>query len=465
MKLLSKCSLMTLLCLSSYSVVVTGTDNIMDTPNPTQSNSNSDLTKYLKNLGNFLGFDLTTNNPPTPPKDFTTSLLNEVDASLFQNYVFSTFFGAIPVNAMNQIVKQFVPTSVAGAKGINDLANLTFKNYGDDSGSSTLGVTASSLLDQATANKGSYLPDPVSQAVFNILGTPDYTYCMDNNGTNWNKGECQYKYEDKVIFNTAGYIPKVTEYFSYSYNQKFINQLNSNSLIAPLMYSEDQIPSDAMQPSLKPGSTPGLTAQNQAQLANNFIRYVSGLVSPSALPKMKDYGDLYDLATKNIGANPPDAKQMQAQATLSSYFNNLRIYAAQSSVGISNLYYIMSKRLPQEQPSAGNGSSSVVSSQALSEFNMATWRILNPKAKTGADGLPTQWMQQLDTASSATIQKEIAVLLAEINYQMYLDRQLQERILLTNTIMLMQNLKASEPSADFSNQGSDAEATNAETSE
>ncbi|MBL7480688.1 type IVB secretion system protein IcmX [Legionella bononiensis] len=455
MKLLSKCSLVTLFCLTSYSVVVTATDNIMDVPAP--STNDSDLTKYLKNLGNFLGFDLTTKSPPTPPENYTAALLNEVDASLFQSYVFSTFFGAIPVNAMNQIVQQFVPTSIAGADGINKLANTTFKNYAGDSTSDNTSVTASPLLDQPTSNKGSYLPDPVSQAIFNILGTPDFTYCMNNDASAWNKGECQYKYQDKVIYNTAGNIPKVTEYFSYDYNQKFITQLNSNSLIAPLLYSNDQIPSS--------GTPIGLSAQNQAQLANNFIRYASGQVSPLSLPKWKDYGDLYKLATDNAGANPPNAQQMQAQATLSSYFNNLRVYAAQSSVGISNLYYIMSKRLPQEQPSVGGNSSQVVSSQALSEFNMATWRILNPKAQTGKDGIPTQWMQQLDTASSATIQKEIAVLLAEINYQMYLDRQLQERILLTNTIMLMQNLKASEPSADFSTQGSDAESTTQDTSE
>lgn len=61
------------------------------------------------------------------------------------------------------------------------------------------------------------------------------------------------------------------------------------------------------------------------------------------------------------------------------------------------------------------------------------------------------------THPPATVQKEIAVLLAEINYQMYLDRQIQERILLTNSIMLLQNLKAAQPTADFSNQSSPSE--------
>lgn len=45
----------------------------------------------------------------------------------------------------------------------------------------------------------------------------------------------------------------------------------------------------------------------------------------------------------------------------------------------------------------------------------------------------------MQTASPGTIQKEQLSLLAEINYQLYLNRQMQERILLTNSILLLQN--------------------------
>jgi intracellular multiplication protein IcmX len=58
----------------------------------------------------------------------------------------------------------------------------------------------------------------------------------------------------------------------------------------------------------------------------------------------------------------------------------------------------------------------------------------------------TEWVKNLNKSSSVTVQKEIAILLAEINYQMYLDRQIQERILMTNSIMLLQNMKSSQPS-------------------
>ena len=137
-------------------------------------------------------------------------------------------------------------------------------------------------------------------------------------------------------------------------------------------------------------------------------------------------------------------EQANAQKTLTSYFTNLRIFAAQSSVGVSNLYYILSRRMPQN---TGSEATPAVTSQAISEFNMASKRLLNPDMSVN-----NQWLSKLDEASPATVQKEIAALLAEMNYQMYLDRQIQERILLTNSIMLIQNTKASQPSSDFANQ-------------
>jgi intracellular multiplication protein IcmX len=74
---------------------------------------------------------------------------------------------------------------------------------------------------------------------------------------------------------------------------------------------------------------------------------------------------------------------------------------------------------------------------------MATWRLYNPSSSS--TGSTTQWVDQINTASSATVQKEIAVLLSEINYQMYLTRQQEERLLLTNSLQLIQSMIASKP--------------------
>lgn len=126
---------------------------------------------------------------------------------------------------------------------------------------------------------------------------------------------------------------------------------------------------------------------------------------------------------------------------------SLRVYAAQSSVGLSNLYYILAKRLPQNPAGVNNS----VVSQAMSEFNMASWRLVKP-GSGGTTSQSQQWIDTINSASSASVQKEIAVLLAEINYQLYLDRQIQERILMTHSVMLMQNTKIAKPSADLTNQ-------------
>ncbi len=204
------------------------------------------------------------------------------------------------------------------------------------------------------------------------------------------------------------------------------------------------------------GQDSGLTAKSQAQQALNFIRYASAQVTPPSLPKLSAYSELWNQATaKPNSAGYNEVQQKQAAATLSSYFNNLRVYAAQTSVGVSNLYYILSKRLPQNM--SADQSNANITSQALNEFNMATRRLFDPTASNTPGQPNQQWIKQINDASPATVQKEIAILLAEINYQMYLDRQIQERILLTNSIMLLQNLKAAQPTADFSSQGSPSE--------
>jgi intracellular multiplication protein IcmX len=450
MKLLSRCSLIAVFCFASYPAAA---DNIMNSSTDAQNTSNntSQIATYLLNLGLYLGFDLASKNPPSPPEKFSSDLMDGTSLLVTHQLAFDAFLGAIPVSFIPGSLSKFLPSGISYANAVNGLANMTFKGYGDKSSQNAI-VTANALVDAPAESPDKFLSDPVSQAVFNILGTPDFTYCMNNDGSQW-KSDCNLLYQNKVMFNILGYIPHANDFFSYTYNNNIINQLNTNSLLAPLMYSTEQLPQNP-PPKDKNGknSNPGLTAQNQAQQANNFVRYASGLTVPTSLPSFKEYSDLYTLANQNIGKNPPDSQQMQAQATLATYFNNLRVYAAQSSVGISNLYYIMSKRIPQNLANEPT-------SQALIEFNMATHRLFVPDTNSGGNTTSkpnTQWTAELNTASSATIQKEIAVLLAEINYQMYLDRQLQERMLLTNTILLMQNLKSSQPSSDFGTQGTDA---------
>ena len=80
------------------------------------------------------------------------------------------------------------------------------------------------------------------------------------------------------------------------------------------------------------------------------------------------------------------------------------------------------------------------SSQALSEFEMATKRLYDPKKESGS-----QWIDQINAASAATVQKEIAVLLSELNYQIYLMNQKTDRMLLTQSLALLQVSNAQMP--------------------
>ncbi|CZG71952.1 type IVB secretion system protein IcmX [Legionella pneumophila serogroup 1] len=465
MKVLSKLALANLFCFTTLSVFAQPTD----TSGQQTSTNTSNLVTYLTNLGKYLGYDITqSNKAPNPPY---SQLFNSNVAQLIQNYAYNTFLGAIPVNSMSQSFMNFVTQNVQGSSLINNLANNTFKYQNFNTPSSGLNgtVTANSLIDQSTANAqaptpsgifsdpqtttaGTYLKDPVSQAVFNILGTPDYSFCMDNEQKSW-LPNCNLMYQNLVMQNVIGTLPpaqtsgSTPAFYTYNYNQSLIGQLNGNSLIAPLLLDTNPAPLQQLS------SSGGLKATSQAQQALNFIRYASAQVTPPSLPKLSAYSELWNQATAKQGsAGYDEVQQKQAAATLSGYFNNLRVYAAQTSVGVSNLYYILSKRLPQNM--SGDQSNQNLTSQALNEFNMATRRLFDP---ANSQDPKKQWINQINDASPATVQKEIAVLLAEINYQMYLDRQIQERILLTNSIMLLQNLKAAQPTADFSNQSSPSE--------
>ncbi|MBI2785072.1 MAG: phosphoesterase [Legionella longbeachae] len=419
MKLIPKLALLNLLCFTVFPVAA---DNAQTLAAQQQtSTSLEEIAKYLKNLGAYLGYDV----EQSPTNEISQTLLPVTQSA--QSALFYTVLGAISVNSAEiKAFTQFVPSYISGADNLNRLENITFAQQNYSTPSKTE-VSISNLIDQKE-----YQPDPISQGVLNILSTPDSSYCP--NGLT----DCEFLVNTMVPINVIGPIPEPKSFFTYAHIGKFLSQLNSNSLIGPLLYS----PAETQENNTSKGVNAGLSAGSQAQQAANFIRYVSGGVTPIKLPKWKDYDNLYTqaIASDNNTLVTPIQKQ-KAQATLSKYLADLRTYAAQNSVGLSNLYYIMSKRLPQANPNSTEQETPM--SQALSEFNMATKRLLSPNGSSPGN---TEWIKQLQTASPATVEKEIAILLAEINYQMYLDRQLNERLLLTNSIQLLQNLHTNEPS-------------------
>lgn len=442
MKRFSKFALINLFCLTTLPAVADNSINEYSTQQTATNTQN--LVQYLLNLGGYLGYNL-TQSPTANNNTVSQTLLNATTTQVMETYIVNTFLGALPVNAFSTALAQIIPDEVPNASTINAWANNVFnaQNFNNPQGQQQGKVTVSNNIDQP-----SFQADPVSQAVLNILGTPDVSYCMNYDGDTWlgcsqvgGSNGSSILPASGVTANIIGPVPTTYQYYTYQYNSQFLSQLNSNSLTGPLLYSTQGSQGNSNSSSNTNQNNTGLTAQNQAQQAANFIRYVSGTVTPLQLPNLKAYDKLYTQATVAPNSKPT-VQQVQAQAMLDNYFTTLRTYAAQYSVGLSNLYFIMSKRLPQNQ---GGANQSQPSSQALSEFNMATWRLFNPDMSSN-----NQWINQLNNASPATVQKEIATLLAEINYQMYLDRQIQERILLTNSIMLMQNTRSSQPSANFS---------------
>lgn len=435
--------LISLLLCNTYAVAADADSALV--PTTPLDTSGTDATKapagqaaeYLLHLGAFLGYTLTDSGAPSSgaPSD---KLINAISTQLAENYAYNTAVGAIPVNTAGGGFTQFVPTSNPTYSALNSFANYTFSNppYNNATSQGQGTVAVSHLIDQQT-----YQQDPVSQAVLDILGTPDISfynnYCMQANGVT-PQGKCDFLYQYQVMNNVIGKVPDAKTVFRWDYNQQYLSQLNGNTLIAPLMYSTQNNSSSTSSAPPSQGENAGLTATTQAQEAANFIRYAIANVMPMTTATFQQYNTAFaKLVTKP--RTPSELKaQQNATSKLVTYLTSLRVYAAQMSVGIGNLYAIFSKRMPQNQSAKGSN----MSSQALSEFTMATWRLYNPDQSANQ-----QWVAQMNQASAATVQKEIATLLAEINYQLYLTRQQEERILLTNTMILIQNSHSGQPDA------------------
>jgi intracellular multiplication protein IcmX len=386
------------------------------------------LVKYLKNMGMYFGYQINEQPGQAP----SSELLDKAATQVIQSYAMTTFLGSLPVNAISTAFSKFVPDS-SNYNQINAFANSTFNQGGSGAGGNPAFIQP--LIDQQT-----YQQDPVSQSVLNILATPDMSFCLSNDKKSF-QSNCSFMYKDLVSAGVIGNMnqtPNPQDFFNYSnYIKNFLPQLNSNTLISPLWYDTSSTQSDtssSSQGAAQEGK--GLTASNQQQNAANFINYVTDAVTPIPLANKTDYSDAYNKAKGLTKVTP--LEQAQAQYRLDNYLASLRAYASKASVVMGNIYYIYGKRLVQKQ---GTSSAAPETSQAMSEFTMATNRLYNPSQSQNGQ----QWIDKINSASPATVQKEIAILLAEINYQMYLSRQQDERLLLTNSILLLQNIKQTLP--------------------
>lgn len=390
------------------------------------------LEKYLLTLGNFLGYDLRTPTSQLPVpnnhliENITTMLSN-------QQITLMKYWGAF--------LTQQIVASTNKFSSINCEADVIFPdsntNLGCQKPLSALSEVGVSTGGSSSVGQKPAQTHPIKKILSATLSTPDISFCtlVANDCTNSAVSGTQESpsrkslldkccsahphFQSAVAIRAVGSLPPPKELYADP-QDKVLEQLNGSLLIDPLLYSQTSLQNTNAGNGAET-SQEGLKANDQSEEARNYITYATGALAPTKQIDLTTYQNFYDKANQTTDM----AAAVSAQSILGSYLSGLRTAAAQNSVAISNLYAIYARRMPQ----AGAADNA---SQALNEYRLATRRLFDPTSKSA------QWVESINNASAATVQKEIAILLSEINYQLYLTRQQEERLLLTNSIMLLQ---------------------------
>lgn len=141
---------------------------------------------------------------------------------------------------------------------------------------------------------------------------------------------------------------------------------------------------------------------NDSQMAQKYIELSGGLLTPFA---HKDFLPSAEFRVDRVV--PRD-----------HYLMRVYNYVARESLGMSNLYQIFGSRLTT------NGKSAV-----QAEYDSATRR------------LKPEWHDEMEKAAPLTVAREMIYLMAEMNYQMYQQRRMNERMLATMSMIQLQILE------------------------
>ena len=393
-------------------------------PEPTPSSESDETATYIKNLATYFGYNIV--DPAESP--FVSVLLDNTFNIYSQGKQFlDVFFGARPVNYPN--FSDF--TTNTNYDSFNAQANILYKDsYGTPATDDATGVSVVKNFDQQT-----YQSNPVNQAIINILSSVNPSDCPTGQDNCLNQNDVlNTMLKDVQTDNT--YLPSENDFYRPDVINKYANQLNVDTLLGPLVYSQKQV---------QKSPEGGIPIATQEQLAMNYVRYATNDIPVDALPKT-DYANLWSLASTKIesSTSSEDATNIRnAQKKLATYLARQRLFTAQNSLPLSNFYQSMAARMPQKMSNGSSSSSSSTTSEALNDFVMATWRLYSPAIAAASEG--EQWVEQINKASAATTQKENAILLSEINYQLYQTRLLLERLLLTNSLIALQATAGNAP--------------------
>lgn len=182
--------------------------------------------------------------------------------------------------------------------------------------------------------------------------------------------------------------------------------LSISSLIAPLQYKNK-------------------TARDSAK---TFVNYLAGLYN---LPPVIDLSKL----SKNQINQALNKKNVQ------EYLTAVRQMASHYSVSLSNLYYLYDQRVAVPTDKLGGSYKKYVkllpknmqkeASPLAIDHWMATRRLTGSGSKS--------WNAEIEKATPATLQREMVRLLAEMRFEMYKTRMVNERILATASANQLQS--------------------------
>lgn len=402
----------------------------------------TDIKTGLYNLGNYLGFDLTAT-----PQTVSSSVFKISGQKTIEQTTVSSLFYILSANTT-------FPNFFAGIsayKAFDAEANALFNNNNS---------TPTPYLDAPLDSSNSI--NPLSQSLLNILSiTPD-SNCINTSQNNSLISPCAFNYIESTEYAAALGFQNPSSILTSSTSQTgdctdglcnianfitatFLNpntgsqngsqayllkQIDSSLFLSPLIYDTESLSSQTQSSS----EGQGLSNNSQMQAASNYVKYVSGTLFPKSL------ADQSTINTKNdtiSNTNNNYQTRMKAFHDLLGYILGLRVYAAQMSLPMQNFYESLAKRMVLPTDS----SSSQKTSQALNEFVMASYRLYTPSSSNDGGAATSAWQDMINSASPATVQKETALILAEINYQLYQMRQQQEKLLLIQSSQLMNSLR------------------------
>ncbi|NKB46248.1 MAG: hypothetical protein GKR77_00470 [Legionellales bacterium] len=361
--------------------------------------SNEKLEKYIKNLGSYYGIDVENDNYAAIV-DRTDVFKNETTNWLeLANKARASLIGLIPS------IAPYLPAAPGSATAAPPQRTNTFLPTSSSAAPSSI----NSFLDKDPNQN-----NPTAQAIANIIIPP---YLNRNN-------QCINCKNANQVLTTTRSLPaakgdSVIEDISKS-NLAEIDQLNLDSLLDPVAYniSRESASSGTGSPSSsnKDTFTGALTPTSEEVIAANFIRYVTNQVKNISYPSSTEFNDAYVETRKAIESGTSFAPDL-----LANYVANLRSYAAQASVGISNFNYLLAKRKLNTDSQT---------SQAAIEAEMATKELFD-----------NEWYNRIELSSDSVVQRQMLYMLARMNYQLYLNRLMYERILATLSTMQLQALQ------------------------